>query len=337
MSHEVCLRYMRYRTAGGQTFDRTTPSVDAYRVAGDPERAARCLARIATDCEFEPDADDDCREAVFDPPVACCGDEDCGAAPWRVCARPADETAPGECTGEPEPGLPCEEDDLDWWCPAPLVCFADGRDLRCDVPAQRGAACVDASQCAAGLYCAAGSCQPLLPIGAPCAPAGDQCSTGYCGFDDATESYLCTARPASGEACRFATVDACPAGEVCVQLSDGRRCRPPAGLGAECSLLGGARFYNHGCRIGLRCDADTETCQPAPALGEPCDPGVGSGPECAAFETQYCDRMTARCALRVEDGEACSTYYACVPGAFCDLTANVCRRREPPPPRPTGC
>ncbi len=146
-------------------------------------------------------------------------------------------------------------------------------DGTCVPRAKSGQACSAQDECAAGLFCKAGSCTGYLPDGAACGPddlcASSYCVNGACGI------------PQMG----LHVGDDCSAAMVC---RDGLECDQGVCIpmkyvpeGAECDL-GGAGFCapdqicdNPSCPLGP-C-VEPLHCLPAPGEGEPC----GSYLQCA--------------------------------------------------------
>jgi len=162
--------------------------------------SAWCAEPAGTPCAFDSVAACACRAdlAAGDPctgddqcpaPLAC-GDGRCRSAqgalgescyllsPWTcqdglACLETVGEAHVGTCGPPRALGEPCAASDQ---CGAGLVCRVEGR---CGVPGLLGAACavpvveIDWEvECATGLECVAGTCQPLpAQVGAPCSGA----------------------------------------------------------------------------------------------------------------------------------------------------------------------
>jgi hypothetical protein len=165
----------------------------------------------------------------------------------------------------------------------------------CSTPGTRvaGEPCVYPSQCQSlscgGSDSACGTCASLVQAGQACGP-GLECAPGLLCSSDS----LCIERQA-------APTPTPPAPRTLRQL--GESC-----LATECV-------------VGAFCsrpDTSTEgTCEPMPATGQPCAPGVASGPRCAMSD--HCD-PDGLCAALPGNGEPCavdSFAARCSAGNYC--------------------
>lgn len=160
----------------------------------DPTIAARCAALVRAgknDCVFpeHPEWLEVCRELV----------------------RNGDGTA-GTCTGDYDCELMHGES------------FLCGEDRRC-MPAAPvvapelglGESCTVTEDCAAELYCAAGSCATRKALGVPCVRT-EECGAGLkCPFVSLGESPSCVADRQYGEACTMHTECGAPGGRECIE------------------------------------------------------------------------------------------------------------------------
>jgi hypothetical protein len=171
------------------------------------------------------------------------------------------------------------------------------------------AGCTASSECAAGKYCAAGTCTPKVSAGTPCVAgtghtADDLCSSGIClGFN------CCAALCASGETACAPT--ACDQTGACVFPGIGASCGPPesclAGVHTPPSGCGG----DGGCVTSMPVSCGSYTCDSA---GHACNSSctVGDNSPCAA--NNYC--AAGACVPQLGPGAVCAADGACRSG-FC--------------------
>lgn len=216
------------------------------------------------------------------------------------------------------------------------------------VPLADGTSCDDGNACNGIEICAAGACQPGLPVacndGNPCTSDGCQPSTGACLFSALPNATPCP----DGDLCDGETCQngACLPGRavVCPSDADGNactapRCDPTTGACVEARLADGAS-----CPDDNACNG-TETCRDGqcsgrgtalhcaddgnPCTREACDPAWGcvhlaaaDGTSCA--DANLCDGtetcVAGQCRrgspLACDDGNAC-TIDACIAAAGC--------------------
>ena len=147
-------------------------------------------------------------------------------------------------------------------CNVPGTCMASDHAL--------GASCAGIMDCARGLTCQGGQCQPA-PLPPPVAPAGGGCLAAACPDVQYCDwSATCAARVPEGGVCDAAGPP-CAWGTDC---SSGRCARHLQG-GDSCAAAPGS------CPVGTFCAA-FGACQAWPVVGQPCGdlPGT-SGVSCA--------------------------------------------------------
>lgn len=272
-------------------FEAFADGLAAGTVVYDAEAASRCLDAFAelpcTDV-FAPTTLPGCDD-VFVPAVpaggACAGRQECIDGVCEIGA-----SCPGTCVALGGAGTSCSGGD----CQDDLICYMGS----CEAPHPAGGACADDVDCERGLRCGdEGTCEPLLADGAPCAnnfecAGASVCSNGMCGPG-----------AAEGEACETGFTPS-------VTCQVGLRCDPASETCVPVSLPGEACAANVNCPATFWCDGGT--CEPLPALGEPCAgaPGCFRG---------LCDAGTCRLG---REGEPCSsglsaTPATCESGLYC--------------------
>lgn len=313
--------------------------------------AARAGERCAYDSECAPGLA--CNHAA-DPSVCvalgaggagavCNSDDHC--APGHFCASDIEDGGPERrCAPWPvAAGDLCTSNRL---CPVGLACTwagdadrcvgAPGAGDRCSTDREGPVRCLDGLACtpsADGERCAA-----AVGVGEPCGSDFD-CPRGlHC--DDAAGA--CVGPAAAGAPCDRHTDCAAPL--ACLDTGDGARCTAPGGPGAPCdrdSACGeGLTCFDGACRAagaagdgcdgridcayGLDCrDVDgRRVCATRGAVDDPCAYDGDCGPGLLCNDPVDAGRCVVPGSVAV--GEACDSYAACVPGAFCD------RGQEPP-------
>jgi len=236
---------------------------------------------------------------------------------------------------------------------------------RCSKLRQLDQPCADTANCAEGLHCAINpqsedgelSCQPTLPLNAPCV-AGSDCDSGYC----PTGTQVCTESVGIGDACpsgvsdecgegacvrenpseTCTTADDCPNSEVCMvdgfcgyhcieKKDDGATCDLDTECTSETCVAGFCRTLplERGveCEDAMQCESlfcnyeDTRECDNLPLdLSDPCQTGA----EC---ESGVC--FEGECESGLDEGDGCDDAGdpPCDPfTTFCDyeLDSPVC-------------
>jgi hypothetical protein len=163
-------------------------------------------------------------------------------------------------------------------------------------------ACSVDDECQIGLYCASGTCAPLLAAGDVCASSGS-CADGLACRD------VCTVLPGLGEICDGACRDIgafCSLGK-CVKLAlVGDLCGPDN----ECSGYYVCDATSHcslppGIPVGAMCQ-----------VGDRCGPGAICVPEDGG--------IIGLCKQLVPEGAACDELHICASQAGCNATTNTC-------------
>jgi hypothetical protein len=199
------------------------------------------------------------------------------------------------------------------WCRF-VACNAPGTCTASD--AGPGATCASVIDCAGGLGCLDGRCQPApLPppaataggscqaatcpdpqwcdptaTCAPRAPDGASCGATPCAWGSRCAAGVCVRNPVRGDPCPGGAVD-CPFGTSCAATG---RCADLPGVGEPCGTLPANEWVP--CRAGW-CDAETGAagaCQPLKPLGATCTSGSHEcGPE-GTCDTGTCEASACR-------------------------------------------
>jgi hypothetical protein len=237
------------------------------------------------------------------PLDAGCGVEGDACGPDAYCSL----AAPRVCTAFLQPGAPCTANDrcAGGDCDSQRgVCVAYGSQ-----PADAG--CTFDLLCASGLYCKSGACSRRESVGGPCRVYGGlDCDEPFtCDVPDALIDGgvwgTCQARSGDGGVCYGLPADCLP-GLLCdtPMLFTAGRCVPYRSQGQPCSRM----LLN--CKVGLYCDASTQTCLQLPHLGEPCvrDPGNFRGSDCA---DGFCPADAGTCRAPQPEGHSCAAPWEC--------------------------
>ncbi len=267
-------------------------AVEAGTVQFDEEKAADCLDQYEGLACGDDQPEDLCRSVVTGTVAEgqpCNITEEC-AGDDSFCV--VGNACPGRCAHRAALGESCEDrpclDDL----------YCDFNDGRCKTPVGEGESCVEAD-CAEGLVCKGpeGICRARddsrKQAGESC-DFSTRCADGLtCALKEGAMTFdlECTARAASGGACRRSITPFCPDDEFC-ELDEEREngtCKPVARENESCVTAACARLLvcvrvgeteeicatpkNNGeaCRGDEECFSDTcvgGTCQ-APPLCEP--------------------------------------------------------------------
>lgn len=261
-----------------------------------------------------------CREYMT---AVCTRIRECGAPLFRTCESPIDAC----------PGILFARDSA-FTVEGVVACAAQWKNHSCEAlnsdqgPAcsrvygarATGAACVFDSQCRTGRcwggisplfqqscgVCAevVGSHQACSPPERVC-PAGETCREGECADEAVKRADPCSLLQ-------------CGPDRTCRD----RACVPLLATGSTCTPASRCET-GLGCQIAIVPEPMPEptqgTCQPLPAIGQPCLPNFGYIGLCAAGGT--CDgRPTGKCVPLVEIGGSCG-YTSCVEGAYCSVLA----------------
>ncbi len=198
-------------------------------------------------------------------------------------------------------------------CPSGLLC--DGAGAAC-----RGA-CAGSVGCAAGFYCAGGSCLPSQTLGGACASARD-CESGWC-----VDGVCC--EEACGGACRSCALDGREG--ACVFATRGQDPRGSCGDGRVCDGSGacsarggescgaGTECLSGHCSDGYCCDAACdgacEACDLPGAVGSCTAVPEGEDPDGECPGASLCG---PRGGCASADGAACSGDGECLSGRCSD-------------------
>lgn len=165
----------------------------------------------------------------------------------------------------------------------------------CRPPSSEGESCV-AANCAVGLFCGGGVCEPLLDLGSPCS-ASFQCAEGlFC----APGSGMCEQRRGLDESCTSSS--ACVAGTTCLPgtCAAGNSCFDNTDCSTTCENDGSFCFFDSDCSIGtcsqslfqcfsdFDCTGGTDLCE----FPFQCLPAICEGdPRCVENNTafDYCE------------------------------------------------
>lgn len=195
-------------------------------------------------------------------------------------------------------------------------------DATCVSYRQEGEACTRMSGCASGLNCVESICTPPQEDGGPCEIYHHSgCQEGFtCDVDR-------TCHPRGGEGADCLTSEeyrdilieegifgfgaaslgqctdglACQAGVCAAEIASGGACNPADWIT---------------CVEGHYCDQESLTCEPPPAVGEPCSELV----TCEGFPATYCafdDPSEGVCTEKLGEGEPCSAPSECGAGLWC--------------------
>ncbi len=264
----------------------------------DAAAAQRCIDELRASCRIPGMPDINACRDVFVGTLAVGAACTSGASclPGNTC----DGT--GSCGGTCRPaiarGAPCGTSEAGFVCaqPAGGVGYCGSFDrtgfesvcnhYRAGAPAAQGMPCgvtpgpsdseFVVTPCAIGLACAqtagGGVCQALAAAGAPCGTEGIACEAGsICA--QVGRGFTCQAaavRTSAGASCGAREMALCdPATLFCTDDSRGECAVAGAGrAGASCTP---GEFGSIACAPGLACAADTRTCVPLAADGQPCE------------------------------------------------------------------
>lgn len=278
--------------------------IDAGRIVYHGSKLQACLDELSgSDCSALNERAPESCEAALEGTIVeggdCELDEECQGEQYCKLA----DACPGECAPREQAGGLCGGNSD---CISGLMCGDTGR---CVAPAEAGEACKQGEpDCVAGYLCLGedaaaktpGTCLEVAATfsgrtGDECSLETNLCASGYsCEITKlAPVGGTCAAAVGSGEACRAAFPDECPADEF--------------------------------CQLGVNPLNPAEgTCTPKPQAGQPCAKGVGATADvCAPYAR--CDDGVCREIAHL--GEACTvktTCYSdnCVDGAC--VAANSC-------------
>ena len=278
--------------------------VEAGRIKYHGTKLRACLDEVSgSDCSALNQRAPETCEAALEGTIAeggdCELDEECeGAQYCRV-----DGGCPGTCTRLEQAGGVCS-DNSD--CVSGLMCGETGR---CVAPAKADEACKQGEpDCGAGYLCLGedaaantpGTCRQVESTfsgktGDDCSLETNLCATGYACEITKLDPIggTCAGMVGSGDTCRAAFPDECPADEYC--------------------LLGGNPL-----------DPLEGNCTPKPKAGEPCGKGLGpASDQCAPYAR--CDAGVCRELAHL--GEGCTVKATCYSGRCIDgacVAANSC-------------
>lgn len=153
---------------------------------------------------------------------------------------------------------------------------------------------------------------------------------GDCFLDQECVSQQCSGGTTDGLCARGTCIgDTAPVfepdaiGMPCSSAScvDGAYCDTASGVCTELRASGMSCTESTECGYGLACIGSTgaRTCQPLPALGQPCRLDLP-----CRDEGQFCNTTTAVCTQVGLVGTACTSTQQCSPYYRCDLTAGAC-------------
>lgn len=264
----------RISTLAG-TFDRFEASIDAGRLAYDPNKARECVN------EYESAECDDilafqsCREAfrgLVPPGGECSATFDC-VSTSRCMGASDNGCTLGRCEHVPQLGEPCTS-----FCADEAFCDTDSST--CVLRREQGAACTN-SECAAFLTCREGVCAGPPTEGEACTWT---CASNLICATNAEGARTCR-RPRTDGTCQ--TFQDCPIDQHCNRASPEAAegtCGAYPTLGQRCEFA---------CARGSYCDGSNNTCV---AISEPVAIGGACevDRECA---TGRCDEGI--CAARV--------------------------------------
>jgi hypothetical protein len=164
--------------------------------------------------------------------------------------------------------------------------------------------------CAAGHFCASGTCAPHVPVGSGCYDHVECGPTAFCGA-----LYLCERAGREGDGC--GPLAYCADGLYCVNFI----CRAPQGVGAPCT------DDSHCDARVAYCDAayasPTPGCAPKRLDGAPClgDEECASPSVCRGALAAAPSAPQSSCAPRASLGQPCVLGADdCVEGTRCDAT-----------------
>jgi hypothetical protein len=165
-----------------------------------------------------------------------------------------------------------------------------------------------------GTSCTLGTCIGDTPPSTTHVALGMPCTTTSSCVDGAycaADTDLCTALKGSGELCTGSTE--CGYGFACAGPSGMRTCQPLPALGQPCRLDLPCRDEGHVC------NTQTMTCMQLGLVGAPCT----SSMQCSPF--YRCDTTIGMCAKGPSVNESCSTAARCFDaGNYCDPATVTC-------------
>lgn len=268
-------------------------AVDAGRVKYHGTKVQKCLDEMAAGgCDtLSQRASETCKaalEGTLEEGEDCSLDAECAGE--QYCKLGA--SCPGKCAPYEQAGGPCASNDN---CVSGLKCGETGL---CVAPSKQGEACEQGEpKCTDGLMCLGqdstqktpGKCYSIEEAlsgkeGDSCSIDGHLCADGIaCEITSlAPIGGTCVAKVGSGDACKAAFPDQCPADEYCA-------------LGPN-PLMGG-------------------TCTSKPTAGEKCAMGLGGGQICTPYSR--CDAGVCRDIAHA--GEECNEDDTCYSGHCVDM------------------
>jgi hypothetical protein len=193
------------------------------------------------------------------------------------------------CVAAIDPGQTCGPLVAPYECKPGYMTQSSCIDGRCQLARQQGEACGSYEDCAAPLFCDAGTCQPRGVVGSFCSDwvgacqDGLDCVSGKCALHVDPETLPPTPRGLlhAGARCDGAGAGICPLGQTCACDDGGcaeMHCADALPLGASCKAKGtdqGVKedpFDPTRCASGGYCDILSSWTCVAPQLpGGPCD------------------------------------------------------------------
>ena len=255
-------------------------AVDAGRVKYHGTKVQKCLDDMAAGgCDtLSQRASESCKaalEGTLEEGEDCSLDAECAGE--QYCKLGA--SCPGKCAPYEQAGGPCASSDN---CVSGLKCGDTGL---CVAPSNEGEACEQGEpNCTDGLMCLGqdsaqktpGKCYSIKEAlsgkeGAACSLDGHLCADGFaCEITSlAPIGGTCVAKVGSGDACKAAFPDECPADQYCAPGLNplmGGTCTSKPTAGEKCAAgLGGGQI----CAPYTRCDADV--CRDIAHAGEECN------------------------------------------------------------------
>ncbi|WP_437292909.1 thrombospondin type 3 repeat-containing protein [Sorangium sp. So ce426] len=313
------------------------------------------------------DDEDACTQTDTCQAGACIGSTPVACAPPNACHEPGIcEPATGECAYPAKPaGSPCGGAaacsgallELPDRCDGFGAC-TDGGSQSCGVflcaEATCPTTCASDAACVTEAYCAAGTCSPKKPLGAPCTAANEclnaQCIGAICSLDtdgdgvpDPIDNCPTVPNPAQADANADGRGDACDCAS------------PPRPDGDACDD-GNACTQTDTCRSGACVGSNPVVCAPPSACHEPgiCQPATGQcaypfkpagvlcGPSaCSGAMLELPDQCDGRGTCTDGGSQSCGLFLcaeatcpttcaddaACVPEAYC--ASGTCSPKKP--------
>lgn len=283
-------------------------SVSASRVIFRPERLEQCEKDIAAlKCDVRnrrlPASCEQAIEGKVMVDGSCAIDQDCAGNAW--CDKGQLESCPGTCAQPQGDGMPCSGGRESAQCADGLVC----RSGMCQPPLSEGDDCDDNAglRCPPGLVCASSMCQSVeslyvRELGASCNATGPFCKMGLvCQGNDANSTAGTCVQPAQRNgACKRSVPAVCPVDQYCKNKSSGVTTRAAPGMEGICADRpkdGDVCVPSEECTPGAICIEETNTCKNLKTAGGVC--ATDSNAECYAgsCEGGICAVTTIKCDL----------------------------------------